>query len=268
MINEILIQVEDQYLRSGAILPFHEYLEIGKRILMVGFVSGFCVIFGINYLLNVHGIMLLLSTLFFTIIFCLILILLIGLYPNYIKDEAVKDIEKNLLPSTSFMHMLSKGGISIERIIERASETESSEHLRNLYNKFLVNLIVYGYNPQESLKDISARSPSMLFSEFLHGIISTIQTNGAIDNVLQFESEKLLRREEQEAEKLFNSLGMLSEVYVTLLVITPLLLIILLTTFSISSGQANSYGTLNAVVFLGIPLVSFLLIIIIDWKVS
>ena len=268
MINKILTEVEAQYLKSGAILPFHEYLEIGKRILIVGFISSFFIIFGIHYLLNVQGIILLFSTLFFTILFSLILTLLIGIYPNYIKEIGVKDIEKNLLPSISFMHILSRGGFSIERIIERASETEASEYLCNLYNKFLVNLIVYGNNPQESLRDISARSPSKLFSEFLHGVISTIQTNGALDSFLQFESEKLLRREEQESEKLLNSLGILSEIYVTLLVIAPLLIIIVLTTFSISSGPAISYGILNAVVFLGIPLISLLLIIIIDMKVS
>ncbi|MFC1803707.1 type II secretion system F family protein, partial [Thermoproteota archaeon] len=175
-----------------------------------------------------------------------------------------------LFHSTSFMLMLSKGGLSIERIIERASETESSEHLRSLYNKFLANITVYGFNPQESLVDLSERSPSKLFSDFIHGILSTIQTNGAIDKLLQFESEKFLHREKEQAEELLNSLGMLSEIYVTLIVIAPLLVLILLTTFSFSNGQSSGAGIsiLNLVVFIGIPLVSFFLMILIDMKVG
>ncbi len=268
MIDKILLRLEDQYLRSGAIQPFSEYLEIGKKVLILGFVSGFCVIFGIHYILYVKGFRLLYSSFFFDIIFTLILLFLIVFYPFFITDEAVKNIDKNLLPSTSFMLMLSKGGLSIERIIERASETESSNHLRNLYNKFLVNINVYGYNPQESLKDLSDRCSSVLFSDFIHGIISAIQTNGEIDNLMQFETDKLLHREEQESEKLIGSLGMLSEVYITMLVIAPLLVLILLTTFSISNGQTDTAGILNTVVFIGIPLLSLFLLIIIDMKVS
>ena len=198
----------------------------------------------------------------------MILSALILFYPFYVKDIAVNDIDTNLLSSTSFMLMLSKGGISIERVIERSSETESSEHLRNLYNKFLANITVYGYNPQDALVDISTRSPSLLFKDFIRGLISTIQTNGDLNGQLHFESNKLLLREEEQAEKLINSLGTLSEIYVTALVIAPIIVIMLLTTFSFSGGQSNSYGILNTVVFLGIPLIAILLLIVFDMKVS
>lgn len=270
MIDNFLSEMEEVYKTSGVSRPFYDYLELGRKVLLVGFIAEYLIITLTSYLLGVHGLKLFITPFLLSVITSLITIFLIGFYPIYTKDLAENDINHNLLYSVSFMLMLSKGGIAIERIIEQVAETESSQYIRNLLNKFIVNVSIFGYNPQESLRDISKRSPSDTFSKFLDSIILTIQTSGNLDNLFEYEVDLLNSRKKEENQELLNKIGFLSEVYVTLLVITPLLLIILLTTFSFASGQgsgAAGFNTLNLVVFAGIPLISIILLILIDMQV-
>ena len=92
-----------------------------------------------------------------------------------------------------------------------------------------------------------------------------------MDKFFEYESEMLVQRKEEENLALLNNIGFISEIYVTVLVIAPLLMIILLTTFSFASGDgstASSIMSLNLVVFAGIPLISTVLMILVDMQVT
>jgi len=270
LIANFFSELEAIYKKSGISRPFDDYLQMGKLVLFVGFIVEYFILFGLHYLLKVEGFRLFSGPLILSILFSLVTILLIAWYPLYARDLAMTDINLNLLYSVTFMFMLSKGGVSIERILERGAETEHSKYIRNLLNKFLINITVFGYNPNESLKDISSRSPSEIFTRFLDSIVNTIQTSGKLSSLFQYVSDQLIQRREEENNELLNNLGFISEIYVTMLVIAPLLLIILLTTFSFAGQTSGASGvnSLNLVVFAGIPLISILILVLIDMQVS
>lgn len=271
MMQEFLSEFKDTYRKSGISLPFNEYQRRGKLVLFIGFIASYFVITGVHYLFRVQGPKVIPSTFVLATVSTLIIGLLILWYPVYKKDLAVNDIEHNLLNSVSFMLLLSKGGLSIERIIERVAETEPSQYIKSLLNKFLVNIKVYGLNPQESLYDIGERSPSERFTKFVDGVVTTTQTSGDLDKLFEYESDVLIQHKEEENQALLNNIGFLSEIYVTVLVIAPLLMIILLTTFSFASGDgsaASSVNSLNLVVFAGIPIISAVLMILVDMQVT
>lgn len=270
MIENFLHELEEIYGTSGLSRPFNEYLQLGKLVLFIGFLVEYFILIGLHYLLGVQGVRLFTGPLILSLVLSLLTFLLLAWYPIYNSDIALNEINRNLLYTVTFMLMLSKGGIAIERIIERVSETEASQYIRNLFNKFLINIKVFGFNPQESLRDVSKRSPSEAFTRFLDGIVNTIQTSGDLGSLFQFEADQLIKRKEDENNELLNNLGFLSEIYVTLLVIAPLLLLVLLTTFSFTGSTSGSAGinALNLVVFIGIPLVALFMMILIDMQVS
>lgn len=270
MIDRFLSELEEVYQKSGVSRPFDEYLQLGKLVLFISFIVEYFLIVGIHYLFGVQGVKLFSGPLILSVVLTLVTFVVLAWYPLYVRDMAVNEIEKNLLYTVTFMLMLSKGGLAIERIIERVSETEQSKYLRSFFNKFLVNISVFGFNPQESLQDIKNRSPSEIFTRLLDSIINTIQTSGNLSSLFQFEAELLIQRKEEENNELLNNLGFLSEIYVTILVIAPLLLLVLLTTFSFAGQASGTSGinSLNLVVFVGIPLLSILMMILIDMQVS
>ncbi len=269
--REFLSEFKDNYRKSGISIPFDEYLRRGKLILFIGFIVSYFLITGLHYLFRVQGSKVIPGTLVLSIASTAIIAFLLLWYPVYEKDLAVNDIEHNMLNSVTFMLLLSKGGLSIERIIERVAETEPSKYIRSLLNKFLVNIKVYGLNPQESLHDIGERSPSERFTKFLDGVVTATQTSGELDKLFEYESEVLIQKKEEENLALLNNIGFISEIYVTILVIAPLLMIILLTTFSFASGNSSAesgINSLNLVVFGGIPVISAVLMILADMQVT
>ena len=272
MMQEFLSEFKAIYRKSGISVSFDEYFRRGKLTLFVGFIVSYFIITGVHYLLRVQGPKIILGTFALSLASTAVIALLLLWYPIYEKDLATSDIEHNLLNSVTFMLLLSKGGLSIERIIERVAESEPSKYIRALLNKFIVNIKVYGLNPQESLNDIADRSPSERFNQFIDGVVTATQTSGELDKLFTYESEMLMQRKEEENLALLNNLGFISEIYVTILIIAPLLMIILLTTFSFASGGSSDatsgINSLNLVVFAGIPIISAVLMILVDMQVT
>jgi flagellar protein FlaJ len=271
MMREFWSEFKDVYRKSGVNRPLDEYIETARYVLAIGFVVFYFIIISLHYVFRVEGPKVLTSSFFLTISATFVLALLIIWYPLYTKDLAVSDIDRNLLNSVTFMLLLSKGGLSIERIIERVAETEPSQYIGTLLNKFLVNIKVYGYNPQESLNDVSDRSPSERFTQFIDGVVTTTQTSGDLDKLFEYESDMLIQHKEEENLALLNNIGFLSEIYVTALVIAPLLMIILLTTFSFTSADLSGgagINLLNLIVFAAIPIISAVLMILVDMQVA
>ncbi len=270
MMQEFLSELEEIYRKSGLSRPFDEYINAGKLVLFIGFIASYFVFVSLHFLFRVESVKTLIGSLSLSVVSTAVIAFLYALYPVYNRDLAATDIDKNLLYSVTFMLMLSKGGLSIERIIEKVAETEPSQYISALLNKFLVNIKAYGFNPQESLEDISERSPSESFTRFINGVVTTTQTSADFSSLFEYESAVLIQRKEEGNVALMNNIGFLSEIYVTLLVISPLLMIILLTTFSFTSNDGGFGGiyALNLVVFAGIPIISAILMILVDMQVS
>ena len=271
MINIFLSEFEKIYRVSGLQRPLDEYFERSKIVLFTGFIISYFFFTFIHVLFGVQGPKVILGTFALSSATTTLIAGLVFVYPIYNKDLVESDISSSLLNTVMFMLLLSKGGLSIERIFERVANTEPNEAIKNYLNKFMVNIKVYGLNPQESITDISNRSASELFTKFLNGILNTIQTSGDLDNLFVYETNQLIQRREAENVALLNNIGFLSEIYVTILVIAPLLMIILLTTFSFASGSssgASGINSLNLVVFTGIPIISAVLVILVDMQVS
>ncbi len=270
MMQGFLSELEEIYKKSGLSGSFEEYITAGKLLLFRGFIVSYFVFAFLHYLFRVEWVRIFYVSLVLSVVSTAVIAFLYAWYPVYNRDLAVSDINMNLLNSVTFMLMLSKGGLSIERIIERVSESETSMYISALLNKFLVNIKVYGFNPQQSLQDISERSPSELFTKLLNGVVTTTQTTSDFSSFFEYESDALMQRKKEENQVLLNNIGFLSEIYVTLIVIAPLLMIILLTTFSFTSIDTGVGGinNLNLVVFVGIPLLSAIIMILVDMQVS
>ena len=270
MITDFMSEWKRVYQESGITRPFYEYIRLGRIALFIGFIIEYFILVGLHFVMGVEGRALFSRPLILAFIAGLITFLLYLGYPLYVQDLAKKDICQNLLYTTTFMYILSKGGLSIENIMERVSGTEPSGYIRKLSEKFLINIQMFGYNPQESLIDLKKRSPCPLLNDQLDGLVNTIKTSGDLSGFFEYESDQLIKRREEENDELINNLAFLSEIYVTLLVIAPLLILILLTTFSFAGQLSGRSGinSLNLVVFIGIPLLSLLMIILIDMQVS
>lgn len=188
-------------------------------------------------------------------------------YPYHQRNEMRETTEEGLIYTLSYMTVLSAGGISIERIMERVAETEESPPLKKLAEKFMMNIRLFGFDVASALKDISQRSPSETLSNLLDSVNNTVQTSGDLKGLLTYEVGRQLQRKREKLKKMMGTLMYMGELYVTLMVVAPILFILMLTVLSVLGGGpfgGSSVLQLNLLVFFGVPIMAASFIIVLD----
>jgi len=187
-------------------------------------------------------------------------------YPYHQRNQRREKTEEDLVYALSYMTVLSAGGISIERIMERVSETEESPPLKKLAEKFIMDIKLFGFDVTSALKDISRRSPSEMLSKLLDSVNNTVQTSGDLKSLLTYEVERQLQRKRERLKKMMGTLTYMGELYVTIMVVAPILFILMLPVLSVLGGGplGSSVHELNLLVFFGVPIMAVGFIIVLD----
>ncbi len=188
-------------------------------------------------------------------------------YPLYRRDQRRKEIDANLVYTAGYMEVLSAGGISIERIFERVAQVERRISIRDLGNRLMMDVRVFGLDVSSALQDVILHSPSEAFSKLLAGIINSLKTSADLKSLLTFESQRLLHAKREQLKKTLSSLTAFGEIYITAIVIAPIVFIVMITILSIMGNVAfglSPVAQLNLLVFFGIPALSAVCIVILN----
>jgi archaeal flagellar protein FlaJ len=112
------------------------------------------------------------------------------------------------------------------------------------------------------LQKAIARSPSDKFQEFLQGIITTANSGGSLKLYFMSKSEQFVKENRLQQEKDLQTLGVMAESFVTVVVAAPLFLIIMMSTMAMM-GQKGGDTLLMATVFGMIPTMQFVFAVLI-----
>ncbi len=189
------------------------------------------------------------------------------IYPLYRKNQRRKEIDANLVYTTGYMGVLSAGGISLERIFERVTQVEKRTAIRELAMRLIADVKVFGLDVTGSLDDLAQISPSETFSKLLVGLNNTVQTSGDLKSLLTYETKRLLQNKREQLKMTLGTLMALGEIYITAIVMGPILFLVMLTILSIMGNTPfglSPVEQLNLLVFIGLPMISSLYILILN----
>jgi archaeal flagellar protein FlaJ len=114
---------------------------------------------------------------------------------------------------------------------------------------------VLGKDILAALGTASERTSSPRLQDLLQGIVTTLSSGGDIKAYLSNKSEQFLTENRQDQRRFLDSLGVLAESFVTVVVAAPLFLIIILSVLTTFGGSVEESLLLGyALVFLLIPL--------------
>ena len=194
------------------------------------------------------------------------------LYPLERRRAFKSKLERQLAYSFGILGALSAAGIGVERLFERLATTESNPVLAELARRFLRNVKVFGLDTESALREVATHSPSLQFSKMLESIAIAYRTSGSMHDLVAFESSRLFSEKKENLRKGVNDLAVMAELYITLVVVGPIIFIVMLTIFTIlptaTTYLPNPTGLINLLVFLGIPAISIIFIIILDSMVN
>jgi len=256
------------YRKSGISMMYELYLSLMFLVSILVFVSSFVVAALLHSILfSLTPFQFILAVLVSSWTTSLVALILFILYPLYRRRQRAKKIDANLVYTAGYMGVLSAGGLSIERILERVTEVEQRPSIRDLSVRAIRNIKMFGLDVASSLKDVAVHSSSEIFSKLLIGVINTIKTSGDLKGLLMFEFKSLLQVKRDQLKRTLGTLTYIGEIYITAMIVSPIVIIIMLTILSILGGSAfglSPVTQLNLLVFMGIPLIAAVFIIILD----
>ncbi|MFQ6134554.1 MAG: type II secretion system F family protein [Nitrososphaerales archaeon] len=142
------------------------------------------------------------------------------------------------------MGILSSAGVPPKRIFKTVAllEQEREVGLGGEGQIIYRDMELLGEDIISVLRDVAVRKISPIFSGVLEGIISTIKSGGALTGYLEEEARSLMRMRRSIIKEFIDMLVMISEIYMSVLVAFPLIMIVMLVVMS-SIGGGDIAGT-------------------------
>jgi len=189
-------------------------------------------------------------------------------YPIYRADNMKRMLEDALPFTTGYMEILARAGVTPYRIFRSLSQVDASLAVSREARVITRDVELFGFDVISALEAASKRSPSERFKELLEGFIATTHSGGKLANYLRARSRQYMKLNRIALRKFSDTLAVLSEFYVTMLVAGPLILVVMLGVMAMLGGNwaglFNSHLVLYLLTYLGIPVGSIIFLIILD----
>ncbi len=256
------------YMTSGITTYLDDYITKVKQFTIISFAASFILgALTYGFILHMLLVMYLLGSLATALIGAAVTFAALIYYPYYRTHESKTRLEDGLIYSLSYMTVLSASGMPIERILDRISEVEDNPPLVHISKKFLMDIRLFGMDVRTALRDIITISPSKALVKQIESIRTTIATSGDLKTLLQYEVDRQLQVKREKLKAKINTLVYIGELYVALMVVTPTLFIIIISTLSILGANAlggSAVTQLNLIVFIVIPILAGVFIVLLD----
>ena len=189
-------------------------------------------------------------------------------YPIFRADSLKRDVEGELPFTTSYMAILAGAGVSPDRIFVSLTNAHFSPRASVEARTIVRDTELFGFDILSALENASKRTPSKRFKEMLEGFIGTVHSGGNLAAYLTNRSKEYMELRKINLRKFSDTLSILAEFYVTLLVTGPLIFVVMLAVMGMLGG--GGFGLmdprllLNLLTYLGIPLGSLSFLILLD----
>jgi flagellar protein FlaJ len=190
------------------------------------------------------------------------------LYPIYRADTLKRELEDELPFTTGYMAILTSAGVPPEKVFYSLSDLSIPLAVTAEAKDVVRDLNLFGSDIISALEQTSERSPSERFREMIEGFITTVHSGGNLAAYLRVKSKEYMKLKRINLKKYSDTLSMLSEFYVTLLLTGPLFLVIMLVVMAMlgggSFGMLSSDLLLELITYMGIPVGATIFLIILD----
>lgn len=264
--------------------PFEAYLATATISSMIAGLIGGIVIGIVTYLLRIPEMIvyrgalpgfvyeyaeyqLLAGTLAITIISLLVIggatYILFLVYPSIVAGERKRKIDATLPHAINYITAMSTAGITPAEIFRLLGESpvygESAKEARYIARE----LDLFGRDLIDAMRIVSTITPSERLKEFLQGAMGAISSGSNLTEYFKLKANQYAFENRQQQKAFLETLGLISESYVTALVAGTLFLVILQSVMSMLSGSANPLF-LYVIIYLIMPFGSMMFLVMIS----
>ena len=175
--------------------------------------------------------------------------------PRLAAQERRRRIESDLRPALAYAAALGTAEVPVDEILRGLAEAPAiyGEVAREA-GRIVRDTDLLGQDILSALRAAALRTPSPRFQEFLEGIVTTAESGGPLTAYLLDQARRYERESPARLARSVESLSLLAEFYVVVVVAFPLFLLILLTVFSLLGGGSTLLIAIWLLVALLVPL--------------
>jgi archaellum biogenesis protein FlaJ (TadC family) len=189
------------------------------------------------------------------------------LSPRLKLGSRKRKIDEELAFVVGRMAVLSASGMTPETVIREVASDDSNELLIQEFRKIVRDMNLLGMDLTQALQEARKRSASDEFAAFLDGMISTSNSGADIQQYLIKQSKTLMNDKRLKTKQFSETLGIIAEMYTTILVVMPLILIILFAVMGVISGSLGGISItllIELVVYVMVPIGGTVIMVMAD----
>jgi len=228
--------------QADAKILFRTYLSLVFFLTSTVFILSFLVTLAFSIYMHLGILQTIFGLIILPFLFSSIIFFMYYLYPISAAQRRKSDIESNLPFALNHMAAIAGSGVPPRVMFKVISRFREYGEISKEANKITRNVEMFGMDEMTSIKEVSSKSPSPSFKDFLQGILTTIQTGGSLNSFLKEEAEKSMFDYRIKRNKYVQQLEIYADIYTAVLIAAPLIFIIMLPVLSIMQGSLFGFG--------------------------
>ncbi len=189
-------------------------------------------------------------------------------YPIYRASNLKRELEDDLPFTAGYMSILAGAGVLPDVIFRSLAQADASLAVSNEARTVVRDVELFGFDVISALEAASQRTPSEEFKELLEGFIATIHSGGSLVKYLRDRSRQYMKLKRIALRRFSDTLTVLAEFYVTLIVAGSLIFLVMLSVLAMLGG--GGFGLLDSrlllylLTYFGLPIGSIVFLTILD----
>ncbi len=180
-----------------------------------------------------------------------------------------RKIDKKISGAMSFVSAMASADVPVDVIFKELSKQSVYGEVAKEAEWITRDTELLGADILTAIRRAAQRSPSGKFQDFLQGVVTTSTSGGQLKPYFLMKAEQFEKEDRLEMRKKMETLGMLAESFVTVVVAFPLFLVVIMAIMALISKTQSGFvlELLYVVVGLMIPISQFGFIFVI-WNME
>jgi flagellar protein FlaJ len=166
-----------------------------------------------------------------------------GSLPGSKAKTRGRDINKRLGAAMSFISAMASADVNIDIIFKELSRQPIYGEIKNEAEWITRDTELLGNDILTAISNAAQRTPSTRFQEFLQGVVTTYTSGGQLKPYFLQKAEQFEKEYKLEIKSQLETLGLMAETFVTVVVAFPLFLIVIMAIMAIVPGAGGNTDT-------------------------
>lgn len=182
----------------------------------------------------------------------MIVYVLLNALPSSNATTRSRDIDKRIGPAMSFISALASANVNVDVIFKELARQNIYGEIKREAEWITRDTELLGFDILTAISRAASRTPSMKFQDFLQGVVTTSTSGGRLKPYFLQKAELFERESRLQNASMLETLGLMAETYVTVVVAFPLFLVVIMAVMTIVGSGSADYAVTMLYLIVGV----------------